>query len=475
MTGLQLDTRDLGAQVPDLVRATAVVAIVPATELRGWSAQMAWEVARAVASSGRRTALIDCFVDAPTLHTVAGASNNEGLVDAFEYGVSFNRIVQQQPQANLFFIPSGTFASDAQPLMENPRWRRLSAGFRHEEALLLLYVAPEHLAGLAAEPDGIIVLAPAGLDTAARDVPALMEAIGRGMPLLAVVADTDSVRVSGASRAITELPPAPPPLPGASPPATEPAPEALPFEGEAAGRRSRVTHPQLLQHLSATEPGTRPLAWVALLVVVVLALVWVFRDRLRGSTRRAQAAAAAVRDIAPPPVAGRADSAAAAGAPRPADTLRWAVRAASFGTSGAAWTMADTLEAAGTPTMIAPLRLANGRQVFRVYAGPFADSARADSALRALRTAGRLARGAGEPANVPLAVALQGGLSAEAARAERVRLRHAGVPAYALAEPSGTFRLWAGAYEAAVQAALLTDVLTPTGAGALVPRVGAMR
>ncbi len=474
MTGLQLDTRDLGAQVPDLVRATAVVAIVPATELRGWSAQMAWEVARAVASSGRRTALIDCFVDAPTLHTVAGAPNNEGLVDAFEYGVSFNRIVQQQPQANLFFIPSGTFASDAQPLMENPRWRRLSAGFRHEEALLLLYVAPEHLAGLAAEPDGIIALAPAGLDTAARDVPALMEAIGRGMPLLAVVADTDSVRVSGASRAIPE--PASLPAPGTSSPAATAVPAAPPFEGEAAGRRSRVTHPQLLQHLSATEPGTRPLAWVALLVVVALALVWVFRDRLRGSARRTPAAAVAARDGAPPPVAGRADSAApAAATPRPADTLRWAVRAASFGTSGAAWTLADTLEAAGTPTMIAPLRLANGRQVFRVYAGPFADPAGADSALRALRAAGRLARSAGERVNVPLAVALQGGLSAEAARAERVRLRRAGVPAYALAEPNGTFRLWAGAYEAAVQAALLTDFLTPTGAGALVPRVGAMR
>ena len=37
---------------------------------------------------------------------------------------------------------------DAEPLLQNPRWRRLSAGFRHEEALLLLYVGAEHLGGL---------------------------------------------------------------------------------------------------------------------------------------------------------------------------------------------------------------------------------------------------------------------------------------------------------------------------------------
>ena len=78
---------------------------------------------------------MDCFVNAPTLHGAGGESGDEGLVDAFEYGASLNRIVQQQPQADLFFIPAGTYSADAEPLMQHPRWKRLSAGFRHEEAM----------------------------------------------------------------------------------------------------------------------------------------------------------------------------------------------------------------------------------------------------------------------------------------------------------------------------------------------------
>jgi hypothetical protein len=459
VTLLQLGPGDLTANVPQLMQGAAVVALVPATELKGWGAEMAWAIARAAAAAGRRTALVDCFVDAPTLHAGAGAGsdNDEGLVDVFEYGASLNRIVQQQPQANLFFIPAGTFAPDAQPLMENPRWRRLSAGFRHEEALLLLYVAAEHLGNLAAAPDGMIVLAPQGLGTAATEAPAVMEAIGRGMPLLAVVAEITGVvkssydpgedsgtEVEAWAEAEVEPTPSPP---------RESVARSFTMT-PAAGRRV---------------PGW---LWAAVLLGCAAGGAWYWRDRIpyqRWLAALAAARGTATRDsaTAPAPAAGAAT--------RLSEPLPWAVSVAALSSVEAAIALGESLEARAVPAMIAPLRLPNRALIHRVYAGPWRDSASADSVLGALRAAGVLGDRQGGVRAVPLSLALAGGLGEAAARRELVRLRRVGVPAFMLGEPGGTFRLWAGAYDAAVQAALLTDLLTPTGAGALEPRVGAMR
>ena len=108
-----------------------------------------------------------------------------------------------------------------------------------------------------------------------------------------------------------------------------------------------------------------------------------------------------------------------------------------------------------------------------MHAGPYASAARADSVLNALRAAGTIAPTAGTRDSLPLSVALGAGLTREAALAERSRLRTAGVPAFILGAPDSTFRLFAGAYSASAQAALLQDLLTPTGsAGELVPRAG---
>jgi hypothetical protein len=63
--------------------------------------------------------------------------------------------------------------------------------------------------------------------------------------------------------------------------------------------------------------------------------------------------------------------------------------------------------------------------------------------------------------------------SADAARAERARLRGIGVPAFVLGQADGTYRLYAGAYGKAEQAAYLDSLVTSTGsAGQLGPRVG---
>jgi len=451
----QLHADELAEGLPPLLVGVAVVALVPATDLRGWAAETAWQVARAAAASGRRTALVDCFVDAPTLHGVSGAANEEGIVDAFEYGASLNRIVQAQPQANLFFIPTGTFSSDAAPMMQNPRWRRLSAGFRHEDALLLLYVSAEHLGSLAAEPDGMVVLAPQGLDLAVSDAPALTEAVGRGMPLLAVVASEsrreasdERGRASGGVRL--------------EPPVFELVTDEPVAGSVVRGPRTSVPMAGLL----ASQPRAN---WIARIGIVLglaaaAAAVWfaVSQNRATAGSRE--------------PGAVPAESTQATAAPvsiPPVESLPFAVQVVALSDLVDAFAVADSLEAHGTPAIVAPIRLRGRGVTYRVHAGPYASAARADSVLTALRASGTIAPTGGTRDSLPLSVALGTGLTREAALAERSRLRTAGVPAFILGAPDGTFRLFAGVYNASAQAALLQDLLTPTGsAGELVPRAG---
>ncbi len=454
MTVTQLLTADLELGVPALLGGASVVALVPATELRGWAADMAWAIARAAAAGGRRTVLVDCFVGAPTLHGAEG--NDEGLVDVFEYGASLNRIVREQPQADLFFIPAGTYSADAEPLMQHPRWKRLSAGFRHEEALLLLYVAAEHLAGLAAEPDGIIVLAPQGLELAAVDAPALALAVGRGMPLLAVVADEESVaRVSGVHAALPE-----------------PQPDRRPEPPQPVFRERTSAPMAMLVESSRPRRG-----WMVWTLIILAAGAAALRFGVLGPTgSRAAPAVSPVPGAVPAPAArAGAESVQAAPPPAPtaAESLPFAVQVAALPRLADAFVLSDTLAAHGTPAMIAPVRLRGRPPLYRVHAGPFATRARADAALAALRAARLLSADAGSVASVPLSVALGEGRTRDAAMAERARLRAAGVPSFILGQADGSFRLYAGAYDAGAQVALLEDLLTPTGnAGNLVPRTG---
>jgi hypothetical protein len=459
VTAPQLTDALIEREVPGIVAGAAVVALVPATQLKGWAAEMAWRVARAAAAGGRRTALVDGFVDAPTLHTVAGAGNDEGIVDAFEYGASLNRIVQQQPEASLFFIPAGTYNSDPHQVMTNPRWRRLSAGFRHEEALLLLYVAAEHLGNLAAEPDGMIVLAPQGLDLAVADAPAVAAAVGHGLPLLAVVADEEVLAAPAGMPADFETAQtveSPRPTAASAKPALRrrggSAPMQMLVDGQPTGGRWKAVL----------------LGAVILVAFAALALVMFRPESLRSFL-----------PVAPSPdslAATHLDSARLpAPAPPPVESLPYAVQVAATRTLPAAFVIADSLEADAVPAVVAPIRLAQRGAFFRVYAGPYATQARADSTLRILRARGFLAAGAGTVDSVPLSVALSRGLAPEAARSERARLRAAGVPVFLLRQADGSLRLFAGAYGAATQALLLQDLLTPTGsAGDLVPRVGSV-
>ncbi|MGH7528856.1 MAG: hypothetical protein ACREMN_00590, partial [Gemmatimonadales bacterium] len=209
----QLPLSRLGHLVPPLVDGQALVALVVATAERAWSAKAAWDIARIAArdGGGRRVALVDLRLDEPSLHETVGLEPGDGIVDAFEYGVSLARAAREVD--GVFFISAGSDTARPADFYANARWRRLHTGFRFEGALLLLYVSPAGLEQLSATtpPDGVIVLAPEGLDPGSTVAAAIAVAQERGTVLLGVARDRWMPASHDASVPPPPLWPEPPP------------------------------------------------------------------------------------------------------------------------------------------------------------------------------------------------------------------------------------------------------------------------
>jgi len=175
----QLPLSRLGHLVPPLVDNAALVALVAVTNDLPWAAKAAWDIARIAARDGRRVALVDLCLENPALHEIVGLRATEGIVDAFEYGVSLNKAAHEV--TGVFIIPAGSETANPAEVYAHPRWPKLQAGFRSEGALLLALLPPAGLVQLSAAPDGVLVLAPEGVNAEFS--------IERDVPLLGVVRD----------------------------------------------------------------------------------------------------------------------------------------------------------------------------------------------------------------------------------------------------------------------------------------------
>ena len=481
----------VAAPLPELPADAALVALVPAVADLNRAAAAAWEYARLVANAGRRVALIDCYVDAPRLHAVAGESNEDGIVDVFEYGASLSRIARAQPEGTLFFVPAGTFSPDPAGMMARPRWRRLSAGFRHEDAVMLLFLPPDCIGALASDVDGLVALVPGDPDVDLAATPEIRAALDRGTPLLATFSGAaDAAPAAPLPRAPAPAPPvtaAPGPVapvsaapaPAAPEPRDEPEPAASlaesesplappplstiePVRSDAGGTAAPPDWPILQRTLRSGAPRRRLGAYVLLLVLAAAAAVFTYRRQLGWN------------DVAPEPSAPQAPLTPAFRAlvPHAVDTLPFAVQIAAWTSLPQALEDADTVQARGFLPMISPVRLQ--RTVwYRVYAGPVASQDAADSLLGAVRTAGLDGSRTATVALVPFSFALRRVATPLAARAARDRLRSAGVAAFVLGQADGSYQLLTGAFAQPDQAAYLDSLLTSTGnAGQLGPRVG---
>jgi len=457
---------ELPFQLPDLAQNAAVIALIPADGGADWAAAMAWHVARAAATLGRRTLLVDCFVDAPRLHTVVGAANDEGIVDAFEYGASLTHIAQRQSEPGLFFVPAGTFASDPSALMANPRWSRLAAGFRHEGALLLLYTSSAALPFIITETDAAVILAPDGYDFDRDAAGGLVEALQSGRPVVVVVPGADAAPGPGpraaAAHTVPPAAPAPPPAGGMQPdhvadraaPAAQGAPEA----GSGSRPSSRRTRPPFkgLDAVSGAPPRTRrAIVYFGVLVVAaVLALVAVRPEWVLPAPTEEEA-------LAPVRTARRTGS------------LPWMVQVSEWDSLARAFAEMDTLRAHGVYSIVTPVRIARGI-VYRIHAGPLADKSAADWLLDSLRAARRADPVGSIAVQVPLSFHFDStALAPGHAVALRDSLRAGGIGTFLLAQPDGRLRVYAGAFENRDEATLLDSLLHTLGrAGRLGVRVG---
>jgi len=415
VTPRQLPLSRLGHLIPPLVEAQALVALVPVTADLPWAAKAAWDIARIAARGGRRVALVDLGVEEPALHLTVGLSPSDGIVDAFEYGVSLAKAAHEVD--GVFFIAAGSYTASAAELYAQPRWRKLQAGFRSEGALLLLFISAQGLGRLSAVADGVIALAPEGLDpTAGAEIAAACE---RGTPLLGVardrwmpVTDQDAFRE--------------PPL-GASSPAL---------------------------------PGSRRRARAA---VVALGLA--------GLAVGDWAMQAKAREPRPPVTRARPGPAVPTAAPRVSvDTLAWTIQLAAYGSVDKALAHADRLAGqAKIAALVTPVpRSAAGTVWYRVLAGSYKTRDGAAAARAALWRRGAAPRGIGDLLRAPYSFAPATNESLQA-------LRRRGLPAvlWRRAGDEGG-RILIGAFETPEQAAFTKAALARAGVRAtLLPRVGA--
>ncbi|MGA2384523.1 MAG: SPOR domain-containing protein [Gemmatimonadales bacterium] len=472
MIGTDDPAAPLARSIPELLSGAALVALVPATADLDSAAAMAWNLARATASSGRRVALVDCHVDEPQLHATAGEDNRDGIVDVFEYGASLSRIARQQSEPNLYFVPAGTFAPDPAVMASHPRWRRLSAGFRHEDAVMLLFLPADCIGSLASVLDGMVALAPDGAEAGLASTPEIEAAADAGIPLLATLTDSDDLTP------VAEPAPAEASAPELAEPVLEIAvPESAPELAEpvleiAVPESAPEPSAPFLRRLRAPRSawGVRAAVYGCVTLLAAAVLVLTYRRQLGLGDLGLKAPGAGDEPDSAPRMS--IVPAFRKLTPHAVDTLPFAVQTSAWTSLAFALDAGDALEARGFAPMIAPIRI-GGRLWYRVYAGPVAGQDAADSLLAAVRDAGLDRPRTAVPVLVPLSLALRRVATADAARAERARLRGIGIPAFVLGQADGTYRLYAGAYGAPEQAGNLDSLVTSTGsAGQLGPRVG---
>ena len=405
----QLPLSRLGHLVPPLVDGAALVVLMPRTDDSAWAAKAAWDIARIAARDGRRVALVDLCLERPALHEITGLASTEGIVDAFEYGVSLNKAAHEV--TGVFIIPAGSETAHPAEVYGHARWRKLHAGFRSEGALLLAFVPPTAMAQFAADPDGVIVLAPEGLPPEF--------ALARDLPVLGVVRDRwlpSGARVS------------PPPL-------------RVPLDAEPR-RRSRI-----------------PLAFLVLAALGV------------GGWALARARESGLVAPPPAPVAPSSTSTTPTNLHQPlakppahADTLGWTVQLAAYASLEKAFAHADRLAAdAGVHALVTPVaQTAKGPVWWRVLAGSYATRTVAAEARADLWHRGLIAEGVGDLLLAPYSYHASDGASLD-------MLRRRGLPAVRWS--NGVILL--GAFAAPEQAAFTQAALKRAGVRAnLLPRMG---
>jgi cell division septation protein DedD len=347
--------------VPPLVRDCALVALVPVAGDSSWAADVAWSVARAsaTASPGARrvVALVDLCLESPILHETKHLAATPGIAEAIAADVDLTEVAQDVEGVN--FVPSGTDVTNPMVVLGSSRWGRLQAGFRNEGALLLVYLPAERLSELGASPDGVMALAPNGVDLGSPEGRALLAARDRGVELLGTVRERWS--------------------------STTPA-----------------------QNGGSSVWPSRPLVVAAVAAIAIggAAIVATAKGAFRGSPPPQTVPVARAPQLAAPvPV----PEAVAVLLPilEPRDSGAWTLQLAAYGEPERALAHADRLTAAGLSAIVSALAPdASGAVWYRVQTGVYATRAAALTARASYWRKHIAKRGEGKPLKAPYSLAL---------------------------------------------------------------------
>jgi len=375
----------------------------------------------------RPVAIGDLLGDAPPLQALAPSGDPHGLADVFEYGVSMDRVARRAVGiSNLFVLPTGTFVKDQAEIMANRHWTKLAAGFTEEQGLLIIVASVDapHVEALVVQLEGAVVVghsAPARLPVA--------RVLGNVPGPAAPRRDTKTKpRPSIGYKIFTGQPP------------------WKAVVGAGIGLA-------LLATLFAVWLGYRPLsrsAWAPL---------WLRGDTMRGvilpmDTAEDSATATAIHFG----LLTASDSQSVA---------PYALSLITFNTVAGALLELQRNGASLRAGTFTPL-LIRETPWYRVVAGAYPDSASAAALLDTLRSKGVSDAGPVVIERLPYALLVER-VVPDAGVADRVSMYRArGMPVYALLQTDGTARLFAGAFKAPEEAAVLAEILRSAGVHATI-------
>jgi len=415
---------------------STVVALIPATEDYAWAAAQAWLVAREATRGKPRVALVDLSLNMPMLDHGAVRRTDEGIVDALLYDTSLTRIAQPQDQPGLHYLGVGTPTDKPEEVWGHPRWSRLAAGFRSQEAVLLLFLPTAAIRHTSLRPDGIIILAPGGWHPAEGLYSDISLWLDEGIPLLAVLSDPD-VETPAAGGA----------------PAVAPRHNSLLLPPRRWGRSNRMFA-------------------MAFGLIVLGAAIWTATLLSRSPA----AESTFVAPVQPPPSQPSREVGAGQTplAPPRLDSLSYSLQVAAFNTLDRAVEYAVALETPRLVAAVTPIRI-RGMIWYRVILGALPTAAEAEATLVGLWQDGLVESGEGAILRTPQAFDL-GIRESDSAWEETQLLRKRGIPAYSVEASLGTARIFVGAFETPDQAAVVESLLTAAGLTAtLITRTGSAR
>ncbi len=392
-------------------------AVVICGETDEVAAEIALGMARA-AGDRRKVTIADLSGDVAPIKALLDDLNLDGVTEAILYGVSFGRLERPVPgSSKLAIIPSGTDDVRQDGVYESTRWLALAREFRKQGSLLLIVAsaAAPGLRRLVESVDGAVVVG---------------KALVNPPPQFLVLK-----RI--------------------------PSPDSPPVRKRPLPPRENLADDRALLP-SGLSPRAYASAGIAALVLALAATTFVITRSAPRAESTDGSARATSRPAVPAPSA--PDSALVGNPGDSAMASPYAVEFLAANTlEGANFELREKLKAvpAGTisPVPVGPDRIT----WYRVVGGAYADVRSADSLLIAVRRSRVISETAGFVVRVPFALLVDSVSTSGGVPTALQKYLSRGLSVYALRQPAGDALVYAGAFAAPADAAVLQDSLRSAG------------